>query len=53
MTGITTKFTLIIGGGTRVDPSEIFRTKRGREELKSMSQFSADLGISSKRDNTK
>jgi hypothetical protein len=32
-------------GGTRVDPSEIFRTKRGREELESMSRLAISLGL--------
>ena len=32
-------------GGTRVDPSEIFRTKRGREDLKSMSRLAISLGL--------
>ena len=45
--GITTKFTLMGGGGTRVDPSETFRTKRGREDLESMSRFAISLGLRS------
>ena len=42
-----TKFTSAIGGGTRVDPSEIFRTKRGREDLKLMSRLAISLGLRS------
>jgi hypothetical protein len=34
-------------GGTRVDPSETFRTKRGREDLESMSRFAISLGLRS------
>lgn len=34
-------------GGTRVDSSEIFRTKRGREDLESMSRLAISLGLRS------
>ena len=40
-------------GGTRVDPSGIFRTKRGREDLKSMSRLAISLGLRSPSEKVK
>ena len=34
-------------GGTRVYPSEILRTKRGRDDLESMSRLAISLGLRS------